>query len=306
MDKLKKIKPIKVAVFLPLGWGSILSAIPAVQSFKDTYPQSKITLIAFSDQKEIAYRYKKIFSAFQDFPGFTGIGSTGFNPEKFLLFLKKAQSKKYDLWFQLAGSDQIFNTISSLCQPKRVSGFYNQGEFCPDPTLYIASTEYTSETQKYTKLLHYLNIKGKKSEINLPISLKEQDSAKRLLKKFGVEKNEYSIIHIAGKDWTNRNWAKLADSVMKKGVRVILTGPYDHKQKIRDIASAMVYTPVNLTGKITIGTEAAIIKNSRAIISSDSGLVHVASSMSVPGLVIPQKQEMEVKQVISRARAIMK
>lgn len=81
------------------------------------------------------------------------------------------------------------------------------------------------------------------------------------------------------KRWPKDYWKELI-RIMPSYHFVLLGGPED--QFIKDIAAVAPERCINLAGKLDYITNAAIIKNSKALISNDTGLMHIAEQLGHP------------------------
>ncbi len=76
---------------------------------------------------------------------------------------------------------------------------------------------------------------------------------------------------------------------MERGLTVLLIGSKDESDLLRQI-NTMLPTPVlNLVeriGHVALGPLAALIKNSRGLVSNDTGVAHMAAALQVPSVVL--------------------
>ena len=102
-------------------------------------------------------------------------------------------------------------------------------------------------------------------------------------------KKEY-IVFIHGtsrieKEWPENNWINLAEKITEIGYNVILPWGNDHEyeraQRIKFIVKDTILLP-----KTSLSEIAYIIKNARSVIGVDTGLMHIASLLGVPGIAI--------------------
>jgi heptosyltransferase-2 len=81
------------------------------------------------------------------------------------------------------------------------------------------------------------------------------------------------------KRWPLKKFAKLADMLAEKDIRVVLTGSKDAADAVKDFMEMSTAKPVNAVGRTSITQLAALIKRCRIFLTGDSAPMHVASSM---------------------------
>jgi ADP-heptose:LPS heptosyltransferase len=100
----------------------------------------------------------------------------------------------------------------------------------------------------------------------------------------------YVCIH-AGARASDRRWpperfAAVADVLAASGLQAVLTGTAAEAPLTRAVAAAMRTQPIDLTGKTSLGTLGAVLKNARLLLSNDTGISHVAAALQVPSVII--------------------
>jgi len=117
---------------------------------------------------------------------------------------------------------------------------------------------------------------------------KETEEARHILADNGVYQGEpYFVINPGGnwlpKRWPKEEFAKLCDALSEKyKTKVVITGANKDKRLGEDIKKLCANKPVNLSGKTTLKQVAAILKQAKAVISNDSGPMHIAVSQKTP------------------------
>lgn len=90
-------------------------------------------------------------------------------------------------------------------------------------------------------------------------------------------------INIGG-SWKTKRWplkcyAKLADMLAAKDIRIIITASEEEEDLAREFVGMTRSKIINAAGKTTIGQLAALIKRCRVFITGDSAPMHIASGM---------------------------
>lgn len=85
------------------------------------------------------------------------------------------------------------------------------------------------------------------------------------------------------KVWRPERFAQVGDLLLEKyGFKVVLIGAAEDAAHSQNVSSAMRSTALNLTGRLSLGMLAWLLKGSRLVISNDSGPVHIAASVGTP------------------------
>jgi heptosyltransferase-2 len=92
--------------------------------------------------------------------------------------------------------------------------------------------------------------------------------------------------------WPTKRWLPdrfaLAGEILSEriGARVVLVGSGQDRQLAESVAQLSSNNPINLTGKLSIKGTAAVIAKAKAFLGNDTGLMHIAGALDVPGAVV--------------------
>ena len=139
----------------------------------------------------------------------------------------------------------------------------------------------------YLNLLKSLGLPCEFNDLILPLGDEAFKQAKALLK--GIDKPFIVIAPGAAygpaKMWPKEYYKTLARELIKSGYAVIIAGGMKEKEIgdfIKD-SSSQIY---NLCGKTDLPTVAGIFSMAKAVVSNDSGLMHLAAALKVPQIAI--------------------
>jgi heptosyltransferase I len=83
--------------------------------------------------------------------------------------------------------------------------------------------------------------------------------------------------------WPNERFAELADRLSERyRISPVFTGALEDKETVQDILSRMRSPAVDLTGKTTLITLAALYETSDVLISTDTGPMHLGAAVNTP------------------------
>lgn len=282
---------MQILIFRALKLGDMLCSLPALKAIRMKFPDSKITLVSHPVMKDLFARYPHYIDEFISFPGFPGMPETAVSPERTLSFLSDMQRRKFDLVLQLHGSGEFSNTVVSMFNGKKTAGFYREGHFCPDQELFIPYPDGLSEVHRCLSLLKVFGVEGVSDQIEFVVSKSEADKAEILLEQHGISQEGHVCLHpgasVASKRWSPSGFAKVADYLVWKGLRVIFTGSSVEDQLVEEIMSRMESPAMNAARfNLPLGELAALIQRSQGLICNDTGVSHLAAALKVPSIVI--------------------
>jgi heptosyltransferase-1 len=122
----------------------------------------------------------------------------------------------------------------------------------------------------------------------LPIHADERKAINRLLELEGIN-NARPLICInpvakwTTKLWPNARFAELAGRLSERyRTSPIFTGASEDKDTVQDILSKMKASAVDLTGKTSLKTLAALYETADVLISTDTGPMHLGAAVNTP------------------------
>jgi ADP-heptose:LPS heptosyltransferase len=190
----------------------------------------------------------------------------------------------------MQGSGNLSNSLTVLFGAKNNAGFYLPGQYCPDPTRFLAYPVYEPEVMRHLLLMDFLGIPMRGTQLEFPIDQLEWQEEQSLRADHGLVPGEYICIHPGARAperrWAPSNFAQLADDLSEQGFTVALTGSAEEEPITQEVIELMRSRPVNLTGKTSIGVLGALLTHSRLLISNDTGVSHLADALNIPSIIL--------------------
>jgi 3-deoxy-D-manno-octulosonic-acid transferase/heptosyltransferase-1 len=122
----------------------------------------------------------------------------------------------------------------------------------------------------------------------LPIHADDRCAVDRLLFQAGMQTGRpliciNPVAKWATKLWPNDRFAELADRISERyGVSPVFTGAPEDAQTVLDILSRMTSSAVDLTGKTSLKTLAALYEKADVLVSTDTGPMHLGAAVKTP------------------------
>jgi len=282
----------KIIIFGLLGIGDIVEFSPCFRLLKEKFPDSTITLFTI---------WESIQNLFKESPFIDEIICEKIlecNTIQKFKILQKLRKKKFDISIlPFPSYRREFNIVSFWTGAKnRYSFDFGKGKwseinFLNNHLVLVDKTKHNVENN--FKLLDKLGIKTTgKEEYELPIHITNL-FLEKFLKENNIHKSDLIIGIHPGSDKRGKDrrisiskFARISDHISKKyKAKIILFfGPHEKelKQEFIDLAKN---NHIIVDDKI-INEVAKIISSCSIFISSDSGLMHIASAMKIPTVVM--------------------
>jgi len=145
------------------------------------------------------------------------------------------------------------------------------------------------QTDYYLDILRGIGIEEDNRKLYLTLNQKDRLQAEKILLEEHLSIDD-KIVGInpgatygPAKQWPYDRFARLADRIQSfTASRVIIFGGPNDKELGERISKRMLRSPVDLSGRTSLGEAMALIEKCALFITNDSGLMHVAAALNVP------------------------
>lgn len=280
----------RIAVFRALNLGDFLCAVPALRALRAACPHADITLIGLPRMADVARRFTACIDSFTSFPGAPGLPEQPFNVESFTQFLRREHDAGYDLLLQMHGKGTVTNPIACMLGARQVAGYYDPGDFCPDPRMFMPYPADVPEVRRHLKLMAFLGVEPCGEALEFPVFDADWRALGELAQEFRFDGADYVCIHPGARDmrrwWAPERFAQVADELVRKGNVVIFTGTAGEHDTVERVRARMTRHSINLAGRTEIGTLGALIGRARLLVSNDTGASHMAAALGTRSVII--------------------
>jgi ADP-heptose:LPS heptosyltransferase len=284
-----------MAVVRALHLGDLLCAVPALRALRAGHRDAEVTLIGLPWARELVPHLARYVDAFEEFPSFPGIPERTLEPARVAAFLDRTHRAPYDLLVQLHGSGSHINELVALCNAKRSAGFFEPGDVIPEGGCFVPWPECGSEVRRLLSVPLALGCPERGEQLELLVRDLDREAALELMTGAGLRCEGYVCVHpgarFPSRRWPAARFAATADALATLGMQIVLTGTPAEAALTRAVRNAMRAPAVDLTGRLTIGTLAALVDGAALVICNDTGMSHVSAAVRTPSVVIASGSE---------------
>lgn len=280
----------RIAVFRALQLGDLLCSVPALRALRLAAPRAEIALIGLPWAEGFVSRFSRYIDRFFAFPGFPGLPERDVRTREVPRFIARMQSQRFDLALQLHGDGRITNPLVALFNARATAGFFSPTGYCPDPALFLPYPEDKPEPERLLTLSRFLGAPAAGRALEFPVLPEDRAALATLPEAEALRPGEYVCVHAGAREharrWPARHFTAVADALAQQGLTVVLTGAREETSLTRRIARAMHAPCIDLCGRTSLGTLAALLETARLLVCNDTGVSHLAAALGTPSLVV--------------------
>ncbi|NMA73211.1 MAG: glycosyltransferase family 9 protein [Bacteroidales bacterium] len=268
--------------------GDLLFTTPFLYVLRRDFPGAKISMLA-DKNNSLVIRYNPNIDELIE------IDKKGFHNKlpNYIELIRQIRGHKYDLVINLHPNERA-SAIAAFSGAKDIVGFSARAFrlFFDSPMMERTDIHQANSYLEVLKTVGTTDFKNNGLEISVDDdSLCKADEAWNR----SFEDNPTVIgLNTGGswptKRWTKQGFAKLADMLLLNDYGVAFFGGPMDKADVNEIISLMTYSKHHLlkvfTGDTTLLEMAALVKKCAALVSGDSGPMHIAVAQKVPVIAI--------------------
>jgi ADP-heptose:LPS heptosyltransferase len=282
----------RALIFRNQGIGDLILITPAIRAIRELHPQARISIFV-GEWSKVSVENNPYIDEIISYPD-DWIQRK--QPFRILGLVNRLRQGKFERAYIFHSHNMLHLLLWLAGIPERY-GFSHQGS----GKLLTKSTEWDPNSSRYIAD-NYLDIprlggySGMDVSLDFYVSEKHEAGARDYLTKCGGG-NSYIVIAPGGginprqdvfeKRWGKDNFGALLKLLTENiSAELVLVGAKGEKDICRDVVSVFGGNVFNLCGKLSFKETAALIKNSRMLISNDSSVMHLAVAFGVPSVTI--------------------
>lgn len=274
----------RIAVLRALYLGDLVVSVPALRSLRAGFPGAEITLIALPWARHLLRNLDGYLDRFVPFDGYPGMNDVHVDPERVDRFVAEQRAHRYDLVIQMHGAGRQSNPCAHDLGGRLTAGYY-LGERPPYLDLAAPYPEHLPEVLRCLELAKLLGCPNGGPHLEFSIRPTDAWLARRLLAPLSASGPLIGIhpgAKSASRRWPAEDFAALADTLVQRlGARVVLTG-MPEEEAPRAVAARVNATVLDLSGRTSLGTLAAVLDALDLLIVNNTGPAHLAEAVGTP------------------------
>lgn len=279
----------KVAVFRALNLGDMLCAVPALRALRQAIPQTHICLVGLPAARPVLERFPECVDEFIEFPGHPAFPERAVQYQSLPAFYRDMRAQRFDLVLQLHGSGQASNTIVQAMEPDVWAGFVVHPDDA-EPGRLMPWPDTLPEIHRYLALMNYVGVDAVDDTMTFPVNDVDRDEANALIRHYGLDADRLVVVHpgarLASRRWLPERYRQVVSALLDKGWQPVITGSDAEAGLGQQLADRCGPGCVNLCGKTSLGSLAALLQQARLLICNDTGVSHVAAGVRTRSVVI--------------------
>jgi ADP-heptose:LPS heptosyltransferase len=285
----------KILVIRPDNMGDLLMSAPAIRALSESF-KCDITLLTSSMALEASSLLPWITEVIcYDLPWIKTVNALA--PDAFADVIAAIRSRDFDgcILFNVSSQNPAPSVMVAF-----MAGIPLRAAYCRE-NLYGLLTHWLPDPEPYFEIKHQVArdlklcsfICANTSDQRIRISIQE-DAATPKLKDFGLKKDSFFIFHVGVSEekrrFPEKEWIKLAKLVASQyGLPILLSGNSKERDTIANVAAEIGKDAISVAGLFNLKELTACIAMARAMVSVNTGPMHLAAATGTPVLALYAK-----------------
>ncbi|MBE3100251.1 MAG: lipopolysaccharide heptosyltransferase I [Planctomycetes bacterium] len=281
----------RTLIIKPSSLGDVVQALPVLTALRESHPQAHLAWLVSTAFADILRGHPRLDDVrVFDRRRFGRIGrSLGITTE-FMAFIENLRRERFTTVLDLQG---LFRSgfLAAATGAKSRVGFASARELA---TLFYTDAvplphEDMHAVDRYLALARHVGLADPKATDHLPAPAETRAAVRRRLQDEGLGPDEPFVVVCTYARWATKQWPaeRFAEVLLRlhaeTGARGVLAGSAAATDVGRRIATAAAGArPIDLSDRTTLKEMAALAAEARAMVTNDSGPMHVAAAVGTP------------------------
>ena len=275
--------------------GDVIHTLPALHCLRRQYPEARITWLVEEAAAAVVVGHPALDRVLV-------VGRKGWIREwragerlaagrQAWHFLRELRDTRYDLLLDFQGLLKSGIWVA-LARARRKVGFGRGMDHAEMSYLFLnervpAVSMEMHAVDRELHLLRAIGIECPEVRFELPLTAADHAAARDLLTAHGLGPDTPFVAINPLTTWSTKHWqatkfAQLADRLLAAGMVVVFTGGPGDEPGVAAIQGLMQAKAVNLAGRTSLKSLAALYAKARVVVSTDTGPMHVAAAVGTP------------------------
>lgn len=279
----------RIAVLRPNAVGDFVFALPALHALKQAYPAARLTLVGKAWHRDFLAGRPGPVDDVAVMPPVPGIGAAseagGDAVDAIEDFIARMREQSFDIALQMYGGGRHSNAFL-----QRFGARLSVGARARDAPPLDRWLPYREPVPRRLALLEIAGLAGAPPFVPpLPeLTLVDADRAEAAAAVPPVPGERLAVLQPGASDprrrWPAHRFAALGDCLARQGVRVAINGAPGEAALVAEVAGRMRHPAVALAGRLGLGGLCGLLARARLLVSNDTGPLHLALALGVPGV----------------------
>lgn len=299
ISKLRQLSqmPQKILIFRTGSIGDSICAMPALSAIRNYFPEAQIDILTSSGNNVFVQlshlidrtKFNRIINYF------------GMNKKELFRELKR---EGYDLFIELPQYDATLKSQLRNMLIVRLLGIRSAFGWKISSSFFLKKyqeqhTAFLREKDRLLEILKSHGVEIKDPKYIVGIDQKNRDSVEQILKKLNLlsKKNNLGLV-VGGKlernKWPLKNCQELINHFLKKGFKILIFGGPEDKNRAESLISNKSDV-FNFCGEFSPLETGLAMQSCAAVVSNDTGPMHLAYVMNVPLIALFASRDYPIK-----------
>lgn len=281
---------LRIAVIRALHLGDFLLAVPAFRSLRAGFPRAEISLIALPWSRPFVDRFHRYLDRHVEYVGYPGLGEVEMDPARVRQFLDEQRDYAYDLVVQMHGSGDSSLPFALALGGRLTAGYYS-GRRPTDLTIGRPYPADQPEVLRNLGLAHMLGCPDTGTDLDFPLLDEDREGLVRAVPRLARYPRPWFGLHPGARPdarrWPPEYFGRVGTELLERyGGTIFVTGGPGEDETVREVRQRVGGRSVNLAGRTSLGSLAALISMLDLYISNDTGPAHMAVALDTPSITI--------------------
>ncbi|MEN6372773.1 MAG: glycosyltransferase family 9 protein [Armatimonadota bacterium] len=260
--------------------GDILFTTPAIRALKENFPDARIRNVVLSGMEDLLNHNPCVDEVLTRKRG----------PLSIIKMIPKVRAGGCDTSVLFTFSSVRMAALGKWAGATTRVGFDEPGltRFLTHP---VSRRPGCHRVDWYLDLVRTIGADVRNPKMEMFTSKEEREFAADLLESVGITKDRPTVAispgsSVAAKQWFPDRYAALADRLASDGLNVLIVGSASERETVDEVMRKAKNPPIDIAGRTKIGQLAAVLEKCDAVVSNDTGPMHLAVSVGTPVVAI--------------------